>query len=133
MIQKAKIAKVDTNLGLVFGYAIVCEVDGEPYYDNDSGDFSEHIPPQAMLEAAADYAKGDRVAKAMHEGEQIGTVPFIFPMTAEIAKALDITVVKTGLLIGMAPTDEDVLAKCADGTYTGFSIGGERLETEAVE
>ena len=30
---RAKILKVDDSLGLVFGWAIVCQEDGVPYYD----------------------------------------------------------------------------------------------------
>src|SRR4051812_4790287 len=29
----ARIAKIDESLGLVFGYAIVCTKNGQPYYD----------------------------------------------------------------------------------------------------
>ena len=133
LLLKARIAKVDESHGLVFGYAIVCEEDGAPYFDNDSSGFSEHIPPETMLEAAKDFAKTARVAKEMHTGDAIGCNLFLFPMTQDIAKSLDIEVKRTGLLIGMAPESPDTLAKFADGTYTGFSIGGVRLETEDVE
>ena len=129
---KVTIAKVNKALGLVFGYAIVCKVAGEDYFDNDSSGYDEHIPEETMLEAAKDFAKTARVAKEMHTGDAIGCNLFLFPMTTDIAKSLDITVEKTGLLIGMAPDEDEVLAKFADGTYTGFSIGGKRLEVEDV-
>lgn len=130
---KATIAKVDPGLGMVFGYAIVCEEGGVPYFDNDKDGFDEHITPDAMLDAAVGFAKSARVAKENHTGDQIGINLFLFPMTTEIAKALDITVQRTGLLIGMRPDQPEVLAKFADGTYTGFSIGGSRLEIEDVD
>lgn len=132
MLLKAQIAKVDETHGLVFGYAIVCEMDGEPYFDNDSSGESHHIPPEVMLEAAKEFAKTARTAQEMHTGDSIGVNLFLFPMTADIAKSLGITVEKTGLLIGMAPDDPEVLAKFADGTYTGFSIGGSILDFEDV-
>lgn len=122
------LAKVDESLGLVFGFAIVCKVDGEDYYDVQ-GDF---IPEDAMLAASCEFMQGARVAKEMHAGEAKGTVVFAFPMTTDIAKALGITTPKTGLLIAMKPDSEDILAKFRDGTYTGFSIGGSRIKDEIV-
>lgn len=122
---KAEVAKIDEDLGLVFGYAIVSKVDGEPYFDSQG----DHIPEDAMLKAATDFMVNSRVAKEMHHGEQVGAVVFAFPLTAEIAKALDIEARKTGLLIAMRP-GPDVLAKYKSGEYQGFSIGGSYLVNE---
>ncbi len=124
--SEAQVVKVDSNLGLVFGFAIVSTVDNEPYYDLQG----DHIPDQAMLKAATDFMENSRTAKDMHGGAT-GSVVFAFPLTAEIAKSLGITSSKTGLLIAMKPSPE-VLGKFADGTYTGFSIGGSYGETEVV-
>jgi hypothetical protein len=68
----------------------------------------------------------------MHKGDPIGTMVFAFPLTTDIAKAFDITTPRTGLMIGMKPSAE-VLAKFKSGEYTGFSIGGKRVEEEVVE
>lgn len=115
----AQVCKVDRKLGLVFGYAMVCKVDGEAYFDLQD----EHIPEDVMLEMAANFMKsGPRLSRDMHETDD-GTVWFAFPMTSDIAKALDIQVKKTGLIIGMKPSKE-VLEKFASGERTGFSIGG---------
>lgn len=124
---KAEVAKVDESLGLVFGYAIVSKVDGEPYFDSQG----DHIPEEAMLKAGTDFMLHSRVAKEMHSGAPVGGVVFAFPMTEDIAKALDIEVRKTGLLIAMRPSSA-VLAKYRSGEYTGFSIGGSRLVDEDV-
>ena len=124
---KAEVVKVDSNLGLVFGFAIVSTIDGEPYYDAHL----DHIPDDAMLKESCDFMEKSRVVKEMHQGEQRGSVVFAFPLTAEIAKALDITTKRTGLLIAMKPAPE-MLARFVDGTYTGFSIGGEYGELEEV-
>ena len=124
---KAVVVKVDSNLGLVFGFAIVSTIDGEPYYDAHL----DHIPDDAMLKESCDFMEKSRVVKEMHQGEQRGSVVFAFPLTAEIAKALDITTKRTGLLIAMKPAPE-MLARFVDGTYTGFSIGGEYGELEEV-
>lgn len=124
---KAQLFKVDSNLGLVFGFAIVSTLDGSPYFDSQG----DHIPDDAMLKAAADFMEHSRIAKEMHAGEATGSVVFAFPLTVDIAKSLGIETKQTGLLIAMKPA-ADVLEKFKDGTYTGFSIGGNYGEVEAV-
>lgn len=126
--KASKIVKVDDALGLVFGFAIVCKQGGEEYYDIQG----DHIPEESMLKAATDFMLHSRVASEMHTGEDVGRVVFAFPLTTDVAKALDIETLRTGLLIAMKPAAE-VLEKFRDGTYTGFSIGGVRLEDEEVE
>lgn len=122
------IVKVDKKLGLVFGYAIVCKSGGEDYFDLQG----DHIPENAMMKAATDFMTDNRTAGDMHQGPDVGgQVVFAFPMTTEIAKALGIQVKKTGLLIAMKPSP-DMLAKFADGTYKGFSIGGKRIDDELI-
>lgn len=79
-----------------------------------------------MLKAATDFMLRSRVAKEMHSGSPVGPVVFAFPLTAEVAKALEIETRKTGLLIAMRPGPA-VMAKYKSGEYTGFSIGGSRL------
>lgn len=116
----AKFAKVDEALNLVFGWAIVTKVDGEPYFDTQG----DHIPDEVMLASTTDYALNSGAAKAMHVGPNRGRILFQFPMTEEIAKAFDIdTGGQYGLLVG-ARFDPDVVSKFKSGDYTGFSIGG---------
>jgi hypothetical protein len=117
--KAASVVKVDDSLGLVFGFAIVCKIDGEPYYDLQD----EMIPEDSMLRAASDFMLNSRVAKEMHEGDDAGTVVFAFPLTTDIAKALDIQTKQTGLLVAMQP-NASTLAKFKSGALTGFSIGG---------
>ncbi len=123
--KRSEVFKVDTNLGLVFGFAIVSKIDGEPYFDVQG----DHIPEDAMLKASVDFMAKSRQAKEMHQGDAIGEVLFAFPMTEDIAKSLGITTPQTGLLIGMRPGAE-ALSKFTDGTYTGFSIGGAYVTNE---
>jgi hypothetical protein len=125
--EEAKVVKVDNSLGLVFGFAIVCKVDGEEYYDVQG----DHIPEAAMLEAACDFMQNSRVAKEMHAGDERGSVVFAWPLTEDIAKSFGMQVTKTGLMIAMKP-DPEVLEKFESGEYTGFSIGGRRVEDEEV-
>lgn len=121
-----QLAKVSDELGIVFGFAIVCKQDGEAYYDLHD----DHIPEPAMLEAAADFMQTDRVMLDMHAGEAKGQVVFAFPLTTEIAKSLGIETRQTGLLIGMKPSDPAILDKFRSGEYSGFSIGG--IVVEAI-
>ena len=126
----ARIVKVDESLGLVFGYAIVCKIDGEPYYDlnidPDGERVPEHIPEDAMLKAALGLAEVGAPGNEMHRGPDSGQYPFLFPLTTDIAKALGLEAKQTGLLVAYKPTPE-VLEKYKKGEYTGFSIEGRRV------
>ena len=121
------VAKVDESLGLVFGWAIVCTEGGQPYVDTQN----DYIPDGAMLKASAKFAKGDRTGGDMHRTED-GIVLFMFPLTAEIAKAFNIETPKTGLMIAMKPDSPDTLAKFVKGERKGFSIGGKRIKDTEV-
>jgi hypothetical protein len=139
----ATFVKVEESLGLIMGYAIVCETRGEdgafvPYFDlgelqKDGSRIRDHITPDAMLKCAAAFMQDSRVACEMHardaEGGIVksGGVVFCWPMTSDIAKALGITVEKTGLLVAIKPDDPEALAKARRGEYGGFSIGGRRI------
>ena len=122
----AKVCKVDTDLGIVFGWAIICKKDGKDYYDTQG----DHIPEHVMLDAAAGFMAGGRVAKEMHVGKEKGKIVFAWPVTAEIAKAMGIDAKHTGLMIGMKPDTREMLNKFKSGEYTGFSIGGRAAEQE---
>lgn len=115
----AEVCKVDDSLGIVFGWGIVCTEDGQPYVDLQE----DHVTAASMLRASAAFAKGSRIAKDMHVGEQVGTILYLWPMTADIAKAIGVQSRREGLLVGMLP-DGDMLAKFKSGEYRGFSIGG---------
>lgn len=126
---EVSVCKVEKRLGLVIGYAIICKVDGEDYYDLGSYDeatdqlVSDHISEDEMLAAVTDFMKSARVAKEMHAGEQRGGVIHSFPLTTEIAKTLGITAKMTGWIVAMQP-DPEMLARFESGALTGFSIGG---------
>lgn len=128
--SELKKASVNAELGLVMGYAIVCKVDGEPYYDlniDHGGErVPEHITEEAMLKAATDFMLHSRMGNEMHSGDAKGTYVFAFPMTTEIAKAIGINTRVTGLLVAYKPPPE-VLEKFKSGEYRGFSIEGRRI------
>lgn len=123
-----RIVKIDERLGLVFGFAeIFSDADGE-YFDLQGDARTE----KAAIEAWADFHKAGQVLGDMHNGEDSGDVVFSFPLTEDIAKALDIDTEIFGMLVGIKPSPE-MLEKFVSGEYTGFSIGGTRLEEEVVE
>jgi hypothetical protein len=123
---KGDIAKVDVKHGLAFGFGMICSKGGQPYYDTQN----DHVPEDSMIEAAVDFMRKSREAHDMHNGVQQGDVVFAMPITPEVRKFI-MESDETGLLIGMAPSDE-VLGRFADGTYTGFSMGGSRIEDEVA-
>ncbi len=117
------------DLGLVFGWGIICKEAGVEYFDLQD----DHAPEDAMLEAALDFMESSQVAKEMHDGDSIGQILFAFPLTTDIAKAFGLQTETTGLMIAMKPSSDEVLEKFRSGEYTGFSIGGIRLVDEIVE
>lgn len=124
----AKVLKVDEELGIVFGWAIICKENGTEYFDTQD----DHIPESSMLKAAADFMAHSRVLGDMHQKNEGGAVVFCFPMTEDIALAFGMVTKVTGLMIGVKPQNAETLAKFKSGEYTGFSIGGRRLADEVV-
>lgn len=122
-----KADRIDAEHGIVFGWAMVCKEGGQDYIDLQK----DHIPEDSMLNAVVKFCEDGMVAKDMHQSGPAGQHLFLFPLTTDIAKALGIETKKTGCLIGYKPPP-DILAKYKDGTYTGFSIGGERDKDEEV-
>lgn len=143
---QVQVVKTDSKLGLVFGYAIVCKTrnaDGEleDYYDTGSYDdtddtvYSDHITEEAMLAGVTEFMKSQRIATDEHERDgdgddakpvASGVVVHSFPLTADIATALGITVEKTGWLVAMQP-EAAMLKRFVDGDLRQFSIGGKAV------
>lgn len=122
-----KVEKLDAEHGLVFGWAIICKENGVDYFDVQD----DHIPEGAMLKASSEFMAGSRMAKEMHEGGEAGSYLFMWPLTEDIAKAMELTTKRTGLMVGYKPPPA-VLAKFKSGEYTGFSIGGTRVKDKEV-
>ncbi len=130
-----EILKVDAKKGIVFGFAVICKVDGEIFIDLQD----DHIPEDSMFDASLDFAKSQQVSTDMHARDADGQpvpdgegVIFMFPLTTEIAESLEIITKRTGLLVAMKPSAE-VLKKFVSGEYTGFSIGGHYVTNEQGE
>lgn len=135
-VDEIRKATVNSELGLVMGYAIICKIDGQPYYDlnidQNGRRVPEHITEEAMLKAAADFMLNSRLGNEMHGDDPKGTYVFAYPLTTDIAKAMGLNTRVTGLLVAYKPP-EDVLSKFKDGTYKGFSIEGRRVSFEEHE
>lgn len=123
-----KVLKVNDELGLVFGYGIICKEAGKRYFDLQG----DHIPEESMLKAAADFMLNSREMDVMHDNEVVGNVVFMWPMTTDVAKAFDVKTEKTGLMVAVAPNAQ-TLKRFKSGELKAFSIGGERGEDEPVE
>jgi hypothetical protein len=117
--HEVEFLKFDDQLGLAFGFAIICKVDGEEYFDLQN----QSVPEPVMLEAATEFMLNSRMADQMHDYQKQGTVVFAFPLTTEIAKRFGIKTDVTGLMIAMKP-NEEMLAKFRSGELRAFSIGG---------
>lgn len=120
-----KVAGVNEELGLVFGWGIVCKEAGVPYVDTQGNIITE----KAMVEATTDFMKGDRMAGHQHTRMDAGSVVHSFPLSDDIAKAMGITCSKTGWMVACAP-DPEMLKAFKAGKLTGFSIGGEHIEID---
>ena len=116
---------MDASRRLIFGFAIVSKVDGEAYYDLHG----DHIPEDEVLNASLAFAKSAAPANVNHRGPNVGSHPFIFPLTTEIAKSLGIETSRTGLLIGQQ-VDEETFARFESGELRAFSIEGVALPEE---
>ena len=123
----AKVSGISDELGVVFGFAMTSKINGQDYTDTQGHQLDE----SAMLKAALGYAESARAAKEQHKREGAGSVPFVFPLTSEIAAALGISTARHGVLIGMKP-DAAMLAKFKSGELTGFSIAGTLHKYEEV-
>lgn len=122
--------KVDEGEGIIYGWAIVCTIDGEPYVDLQG----DHIPVAAMLDATASFmAKNERPGLDMHAGEARGDIVFGLPITKNTHKQLTMKSDREGFYIGWKPRDEAAKALVKSGERLGFSIGGWIEEADDVE
>lgn len=117
---QVEIAKAAPDGSFVRGWGAVVSVDGKAVIDWE-GDV---LPMSVLREAVHDYMSGERVAKVMHKGVQIGSVVEGVIIDDDFAEAHGITHGKRGWWVGMAVEDTDVRKGVMRGDYTGFSIGG---------
>lgn len=112
--------KADTEGRFVRGWASVIEVDGNAVEDTQ-GDV---IPMDELRKAAHRFVTDARVAKAMHEGSQVGEVVESVIIDNAFAKALGASTTQRGWWIGMHINDEGIRKRVKAGELKAFSIGG---------
>ena len=122
--QEFEVMKVNEELGLVFGFGIICkECDEEgcmkDYYDLDN----QHIPENVMIKGTTEFMLSDRINNNQHTSNDVGVVVHSFPLTEDIAKSMGIDSAHYGWMVGVKP-DADTLEKFRNGEYKGFSIEG---------
>lgn len=112
--------KADAEGRFVRGWASVISKGGQPVEDHQ-GDI---IEPEELRKAAHKFIMDARVAKAMHDGSQIGQVVESVLIDDAFAKATGMTDDRRGWWVGMEITDPSVQEKVRKGTFRAFSIGG---------
>jgi hypothetical protein len=120
VVKSAEILKLDSERRIAWGWASVSTMKGEPVTDLQG----DTITPSEMEKMADRFMASARMAKAMHEGDQIGEVLHSLPLTAELAKALGMETDREGWVVGMKINSDEVWAGFKNGTYKGFSVGG---------
>ena len=121
-MTKIEICKFDNKQGIVYAWGVVSTVDDEPYYDLHG----DYIPEDTLQKAVDNFSlrRINKSVKEMHDGDEKGKIVSSLVLTKELQKAFGIECNKTGWLVGIKVTDKEVLKKCREGVYTGFSIGG---------
>lgn len=123
-----KILKRDDEQRLVYGWAYVATIDGELSVDHSG----ETIDPDTLTKAATDFMLNVRIAKAMHQGDAVGSVVHSLPLTNEIAKSLGIETNREGWIVALKIHSDEVWELVKSGKLASFSIGG-RAKRERVE
>lgn len=114
------VKSVDESLGIVFGWGMITDVNGAPYYDTDNLQISSEL----MVKATSLFMEDEeRLSNDSHSPEDIGKVVHGFPLSKEIAESMGVRSNVHGWMVGVKPTKE-ILAKFVSGEYTGFSIEG---------
>ena len=123
--MRSDIVKFDEDQRIVWGWASVISKDGKPVYDTQG----DSISPDVLTKAANDFMMDVRVAKAMHDGDQVGEVLHSLPLTKELGSALGISSPQEGWIIAMKVHDDEVWKRVKSGELKAFSIGGKGLRS----
>lgn len=116
----ADIVKASEEQRVVYGWASVISMSGEPYYDTQG----HAISVEVMEKMANEFMSDVRVAKTMHDGGQVGEIIHSLPLSSELAKSLGIDSPIEGWIIGVKVHSEEVWKAIKAGSLKAFSIGG---------
>ena len=123
---EGKILKTDDEQRMVYGWASVITEKGVPVVDRQD----DMIEADTLVKAVNEFMEHVRVGKAMHVGEQVGTVVHSLPITKEIGDSLGIQSDREGWVVAYKVFDDDVWAMVKSGELAAFSIGGKAIKEE---
>ena len=123
---EGKILKTDDEQRMVYGWASVITEKGEPVVDRQD----DMIEADTLVKAVNEFMEHVRVGKAMHVGEQVGTVVHSLPITKEIGDSLGIQSDREGWVVAYKVFDDDVWNMVKIGELAAFSIGGRAIKEE---
>ncbi len=117
---RAKVAKTDDALGLVFGYAFSTSLDGgkTPHVDCQE----DAIDPD-FLKTVTEFIEAGGKTDVNHDFESDGKIVYAWPLLPEINAAMGIKSEKMGLAVAVKPS-ADTYKRFKSGELTGFSIAG---------
>ena len=122
----ARIAKLDPEQRIVWGWASVVSENGKPVVDRQ-GDV---IEIDELQRAAHDFIAFYRTGGAMHAKLGIGVVVDSIVFTDAVQQALGIELGREGWFVGMKVVDDATWEAVKAGEYEGFSIGGTGLRED---
>lgn len=112
--------KLEPRIGLAFGFLFVCKDAGVDYFDLHD----DNIPEDEVIPAAHYFAKRGGAGDVMHDEDVVASCPFIWPVTSEVNKAMEMTSRFTGLAIAWEPDDKALLTDIDSGDKAAFSLQG---------
>jgi cation transport regulator ChaB len=137
-----EIAKVDADLGQVFGWASITKINGEPVVDLQN----DYLETHELEKAAYDYVLKSRIGGEMHERmkksapKQVGTLIESMMLTPEKIEKMGLPEdTPHGWWVGFQVSKDDIGSEAWEnvkkGKYTGFSIHGmgKRMEKRLDE
>lgn len=124
-----EVRKIDTDKRLVYGWASVVEVNGEPVIDHHGDIISE----AEIVKAAHEFMRSYREGKYMHSGGQVAEYVESMVFTHDVQKALGIDLGRVGWFVGAKVLDDEVWKDLKSGKLKMFSIGGTANRIDNVQ
>lgn len=131
---RADIEAVNDEERIVYGWASVVEVGGEPVIDHQD----DVIDLQEITKAAHEFLDGERTGGVMHvmqDGKpvRVGKVVESIVFRPELQEALGVSLGKSGWFIGYQVEHDGIWKKVKSGDLRAFSIGGKGRRTPVEE
>lgn len=127
--EKGKVAKIDNDQNLVFGWAYVSiDKDGDQILDHSQ----EIVDPEDLEMAAYIFNLKFRDMGEMHEGDAVGKLVESVAITPDKLEAMGLEkdALPQGWWVGFYIPDDAVFEKVKSGEYDMFSIQGQAVREE---